>query len=151
MRLPISLAMAILPTMLLSSCGDSEILAYPVGCFDKQPKDTDTFCASGWTPLTRAAYKVNFDRQEVISWLPGVGGAPFKMTDCAIWSRENWRCMSHDGVEIKFLDGRMVLDRKEQGWDSPNTNVLYATKWVWWSLEIRSWAKFRRRHLGVLE
>ena len=88
-----------------SSCGsfDGTVTVYPVGKFSKT--DTETH------PLNRTVYKVSFETQTVVYWMPGLYEVPERLVNCKVRDKYNWQgeYPDHSG-EVKMVDGVIIND-----------------------------------------
>ncbi len=84
---------------------NNTITAYPVLC-EKEKFTSQGECGRG-TPLNRTTYQIDKTKQEVFSWMPGLGLETNRYTKCAVLSVNQWSCKYDDGSgTFGFSEGK---------------------------------------------
>ncbi len=82
-----------------------DVSEYPVLC-EKEKYASSGECGSG-TALSQTTYRVDYTKQEVISWMPGTGLETNRYTKCAILNINQWSCRYDDeSGTFGFSEGR---------------------------------------------
>lgn len=83
----------------------NEITAYPVLC--EKDKFLKTGDCGNATPLNRTTYRVDKEKQQVLSWMPSVDPETKRYSKCAILSVSQWSCTyDDDSGKFGFSDGK---------------------------------------------
>jgi hypothetical protein len=105
---------AALVAISLYGCGMQEITTYPISC--------DKKCYA----FNRSVFRVDADKQTVITWAPGVVDIPSRLANCVVRNSENWQCKEGKDGRITMLDGHL-------SWDPPLAgNIEYVGAVRWW-------------------
>ncbi len=128
----VRLLSGLLLALMLSGCGDSnEVVDYPIFCAKESlDKANSAICTEGWVTGNRSAYKVNFEKQEVVQSLIGFPSIT-RYTKCAIWDAQNWECGYESGPgKIEFKQGmRKKFER---------TDLYSVNRACWWYVKMYS-------------
>lgn len=88
----------------------NEVTAYPATC---SGKDEFEKCNT-YTGMNPTTYIINRERQEVLSYMPGIKGiGPERHTKCAVINIKNWSCKSDDNSWIFGVSNGTYFDNSD--------------------------------------
>jgi hypothetical protein len=90
-------------------------------------------CSGRVMTLNERVYKPSSTRQDVVSWMPGLGIVD-RYTNCAVVNRKNWQCTYNDGSRtFGFSEGKYWNDdsqSKKLGWQYISRFRYLKVKWL---------------------
>ncbi len=107
----------------------SKITTFPVLCQNELPTISDCVDA---TKLNKTTYKVDTEKQHVISWLPGYEKIALieQYTKCVVLDVKNWTCTYDDGSgKFGFNNGNYVEESGSFSNISINDIYVSAAQW----------------------
>lgn len=110
--------------------GREEFTAYPVMC----PGWSLAQRCTSPTPLNRSRYRVDVERQEVLSWSPGISEIPERLYGCTARSATNWVCKDPEGQRSVGVENGRFFER----WPAApeRAEIVYVSRSRWWLLRL---------------
>ena len=121
---------SVLVATVVACSGREEFTAYPVMC----PGWSLAQTCSTPTPLNRSRYRVDVDRQEVLSWSPGVSEIPERLLGCTVRSAANWVCRDSVVQRSVGVENGIFFERWPAA--TERADFVYVSRFRWWLLHL---------------